>query len=144
MAVQAVMDPEPMTLLAKPAPAPSDVIWEHTYMSRTNRMIRSWTITVLIALLTVFWSLLLVPLAGLLTLENIGAVSKPLENALRSHQTVRALFQTGLPTLIFSLLSTAVPYLYYCKFSPHCCACQHANLMIRPFVAPGHALSRGC
>ena len=119
MAVQAVMDPEPLVLLAKPAPAPSDVIWQNTYLSRYNRMFRAWTITLIIAVLTIFWSLLLVPLAGILSLENIGAVSKPLEKALRSHQTTRALFQTGLPTLIFSLLGLAVPYLYYCKL-PSC------------------------
>ena len=115
MAVQAVMDPEPMILLAKPAPAPSDVVWQNTYLSRYNRMFRAWSITLVIAVLSVFWSILLVPLAGLLTLENIGAVSKPLENLLRNHQTTRALIQTGLPTLVFSLLSVAVPYLYYCK-----------------------------
>ena len=115
MAVQAVMDPEPMKLVANPAPAPSDVVWTHTYLSRSTRMFRAWTITLIIAILTVFWSLLLVPLAGLLSLENIGKVSPQLRDALNSHQISRALIQTGVPTLIFSLLSVAVPYLYYCN-----------------------------
>ena len=69
----------------------------------------------MIAVLTVFWSLILIPVAGLLTLENIGRLSPSLEDALRANQTTRALFQSTLPTLVFTLLSVAVPYLYYCK-----------------------------
>ncbi len=117
MAVQAIMDPEPMKLLANPAPAPSDVLWQNTYIPRHKRMLRSWSITFVIAILTVFWSLLLVPLATLLSVENIGKISPQLEIFLNSHQTVRALVQTGLPTLLFSLLSVAVPYLYYCRLT---------------------------
>ena len=118
MTVQALMDPEPMKLVPNLAPAPSDVIWEHTYVSRSARMFRAWSITLLIAILTVFWSLLLVPLAGLLSLDNIGKVSPQLRDVLNSHQISRALIQTGVPTLLFSLLSVAVPYLYYCTL-PH-------------------------
>ena len=79
-------------------------------------MFRAWTITTLIAVLTVFWSLILIPVAGLLTLENIGRLSPGLEEALRANQTSRALFQSTLPTLVFTLLSVAVPYLYYCEY----------------------------
>ncbi len=115
MAVQATMDPEPMKLLANPAPAPSDVVWANTYLPRSNRMLRAWSITLIIALLSVFWAALIAPLAGLLSLKNIEKVSKPLHDALSSHETVRALFQTGLPTLVISLLGVAVPYIYYCN-----------------------------
>ena len=115
MAVQATMDPEPMTLLANPAPAPSDVVWPNTYISRSGRMVRKWSITLVIAFLTIFWSALLVPLAGLLSLENIGKVWPQLHDALDRHQIARSLVQQGLPTLIISLLTVAVPYIYYCS-----------------------------
>ena len=111
------MDPEPMTLLANPAPAPSDVVWPNTYIPRSSRMLRAWSITLVIALLTIFWSLLLVPLAGLLSLENIGKVWPQLHDALDRHKVARSLVQQGLPTLIISLLTVAVPYLYYCRHS---------------------------
>ena len=77
-------------------------------------MLRAWSITMVIAVLTVFWSVLLVPLAGLLSLENIGKVWPQLADALSSHNLSRSLVQQGLPTLLISLLSVAVPYLYYC------------------------------
>lgn len=79
-------------------------------------MFRAWSITLVIGILTVFWSLLLVPLAGLLSLENIGKVWPQLHDALDRHQIARSLVTQGLPTLIISLLSVAVPYLYYCEY----------------------------
>ena len=117
MAVQATMDPEPMTLLAKPSPTPSDVIWQNTYLSRSNRMLRAWFITTVIIVLTVFWSVLLVPLAGLLSLESIRKVWPQLADVLESHEIVSSLVRTGLPTLVISLLNVAVPYLYFCKLA---------------------------
>lgn len=117
MAVQATMDPEPRKLLANVAPAPSDVVWQNTYLPRSSRMLRAWSITLVIVVLTIFWSLLLVPLAGLLSLENIGKVSPQLRDALKSHKLSRSLVQQSLPTLLISLLSVAVPYIYYCKLS---------------------------
>lgn len=130
MAVQATMDPEPMQLLAKPAPAPSDVIWQNTYLPRSSRMIRSWSITVLIIFLTVFWSVLLAPLAGLLSLSSIGKVWPQLADALKSHALSRTLVQSVLPTVIISLLNVAVPYLYWCKLSVHYQNVKRSNRMI--------------
>ena len=119
MAVQAVMDPEPMQLLAKLAPAPVDVVWKNTYLSRRNRMIRAWVVTAIIVVLTILWSVLLIPLAGLLNLETISKVWPQLGQALRSHPISKSLVSTGLPTLLISLLNVLVPYLYDCKCTSH-------------------------
>lgn len=118
MAAQAILDPAPMRLLANPAPAPSDVIWQNTYLSRYNRMIRSWSITAIIIILTIFWSLLLAPLAGLLSLTSIHKVWPQLADVLQSHPISKTLVQSLLPTLILSLLNVLVPYLYWCKVTP--------------------------
>lgn len=104
-----------MKLLANPAPAPADVVWQNTYLPRSSRMLRAWSITLVIAVLTIFWSILLVPLAGLLSLENIDKVWPQLADALSRHEISRSLIQQGLPTLLISLLGLAVPYIYYCK-----------------------------
>jgi hypothetical protein len=112
MAVQALLDPEPMQLLAKLAPAPTDVVWQNTYLPRSSRMLRSWTITIFILLLTLFWLIPVAALAGLLDVCSIRQVWKGLADVLESHPTVKALVQTGLPTLVVSLLNVAVPFLY--------------------------------
>ena len=78
-------------------------------------MARSWAITIIISILTLFWSLLLVPVAGALNLETVGKVFPNLADFLYSHKTIKTLFQIQLPTLIVSLLNAAVPYLYDCQ-----------------------------
>ncbi|TVY15078.1 Calcium permeable stress-gated cation channel 1 [Lachnellula arida] len=112
MAVQALLDPEPMQLMANLAPAPSDIVWQNTYLSRSSRMVRSWTITIFILLLTLFWLVPVAGLAGLLNICSIRQVWKGLADTLERHPILSALVKTGLPTLVVSLLNVAVPYLY--------------------------------
>ncbi|KAI1614460.1 hypothetical protein EDD36DRAFT_229493 [Exophiala viscosa] len=112
MAVQAILDPKPGQLLATIAPPPADVVWKNTYLSRNHRIIRSWGIMVFIGLLTVFWAVAVAPLAGLLSIEVIDEILPGLAAALEDHEIIRSLVQTGLPTLLFSLLALSVPYLY--------------------------------
>jgi hypothetical protein len=112
MAVQAILDPSPGRLLAKLAPAPSDIIWENTYLTRSSRMIRSWTITIFILVLTIFWLVPVAALASLVDLCSIRQVWPQLADFLGSHDILKALVQTGLPTLVVSLLNIAVPFLY--------------------------------
>ncbi|WEW61381.1 hypothetical protein PRK78_006871 [Emydomyces testavorans] len=112
MAVQAILDPSPMQFVATLAPAPADVVWEKTYLSRSKRWMRTWSVTLVIGFLTVFWSILLIPLAYLLNLETLEKVIPQLAEALARHPLIKSLVQTGLPTLILSLLTVSVPYLY--------------------------------
>lgn len=112
MAIQAILDPQPGQLIASIAPPPVDVVWENTYLSRNSRMVRSWTIMIFIGLLTIFWAVLLIPIAGLLRIEVIEKVLPGLARLLAKHKIAKSLVSTGLTTLVFSLLSVAVPYLY--------------------------------
>ncbi|KAM0165255.1 hypothetical protein ACHAQE_002418 [Botrytis cinerea] len=112
MAVQALLDPTPMQLVARPAPAPSDIVWTNTYLPRSNRMIRSWAITIFILILTIFWLIPVAALAGLVSLCSIRQVWPGLADVLESHDILKALVQTGLPTLVVSLLNLAIPFLY--------------------------------
>ncbi|CAL8579818.1 hypothetical protein XPA_005549 [Xanthoria parietina] len=113
MAVQATMDPKPMQLLANPAPAPSDVIWQNTYITRSSRITRAWSVTLIILILTVFWTALLVPIAGLVSIQSICSVWPQLAFALDSNPISQSLVATGLPTALISLLTVLVPFLYY-------------------------------
>lgn len=150
MAVQAIIDPEPMQLVANLAPAPADVVWKNTYLPRSNRMIRAWSITLLILLLTVFWSVLLLPLAALLDIETIRRVLPGFAGFLDKHITVASLVRTGLPTLLLSLLNVLVPYLYDCKSRPlshqpsHCSVRIVLTRVVRAFKSSRHDVSRRC
>lgn len=112
MAVQALIDPSPMQFLATLAPAPSDIVWSNTYRSRMRRMIRSWLITVFIVILTIIWLIPVASLAGLLNLCSIETIAPNFAALLSKNDILRALVQTGLPTLVVSLLNVAVPFVY--------------------------------
>ena len=112
MAIQAILDPEPMQLIAKPAPAPADVVWTNTYLPRQSRMFRSWLITAVVLLLSVVWLSILFPFAVLLNLKTIEKFSPQLAHFLEQHQVVQSLVRTSLPTIGMSALNALVPFLY--------------------------------
>ncbi|RMD44347.1 hypothetical protein DV735_g814, partial [Chaetothyriales sp. CBS 134920] len=112
MAVQAILDPNPGTFIASLAPSPAHVVWKNTYLSRKSRLIRSWSVTIFIGFLTIFWAVLLVPLALLLRIETLDEIFPGFSDSLDQHGIGKSLISSGLPTLIFSLLSVLVPFLY--------------------------------
>ncbi|KAI9772315.1 MAG: hypothetical protein M1840_001064 [Geoglossum simile] len=112
MAVQAILDPSPMRLMAHLAPAPSDVVWPNTYLPRSTRMLMSWIVTLFIVILTVFWVVPVGALAPLLNLKSIKKIWPQLAESLSKNELSRSLVNTVLPTAILSLLNASVPYLY--------------------------------
>ncbi len=112
MAIQALIDPHPGRLLTKPAPAPSDVVWKNTYAPRLARRIRSWTVTIFVTTLSIVWVVPVAFLASVLSICTINQYLPAFGDWLKEHEIARALIQTGLPTLIVSLLNIAAPYVY--------------------------------
>lgn len=112
MAIQAVLDPSPLQLLAKNSPAPSDVVWSNTYLTRGQRVFRAWSITVAIGVLSIFWTALFVPIAGALNTCSIDGVFPGLAELLSRHDTLESIVNTQLPTLALTLINVAAPFLY--------------------------------
>ncbi|GKT40593.1 calcium permeable stress-gated cation channel 1 [Colletotrichum spaethianum] len=112
MAIQARIDPRPGQLLTKPAPSPSDVMWANTYAPRGVRRLRSWSVTIFVAVLTIVWLAVVASIATLLSICNFRTWFPSVVAFLDEWPTLRALIETGLPTLLVSLLNVAVPYLY--------------------------------
>ncbi|KAI0486466.1 DUF221-domain-containing protein [Xylaria cf. heliscus] len=112
MAIQATVDPRPGQLLIKPAPSPYDVIWRNTYAPRYRRRLRSAVVTIFITSLTILWFFPVAFLAQLLSICTIRRIAPSLAKSLDEHEITKALVQTGLPTLVVSLLNVLVPYLY--------------------------------
>lgn len=79
-------------------------------------MTRAWSIFVLITFLTVFWTVIYIPIAAALKLGTIEKVWPQLADLLKSHEIVKSLVSTQLPTFAVSLLNVLVPYLYDCKW----------------------------
>jgi hypothetical protein len=112
MAIQAVLDPSPLQLLANISPAPADVVWSNTYLSRNQRILRAWTITVAIGILSIFWTTLFVPIAGALNTCSIQEVFPGLADIVHAHPVLESLVNTQLPTFALTLITVVVPFLY--------------------------------
>ncbi|KAF2749818.1 DUF221-domain-containing protein [Sporormia fimetaria CBS 119925] len=112
MAIQAVLDPSPLQLLANSSPAPPDVVWTNTYLPRSKRMIRAWSITAFIGILSILWTVLLFPIAAALNTCSVHYYFPGLAYFLDEHENIESLVNTQLPTLALTLLNVAVPYLY--------------------------------
>lgn len=113
MAAQAVLDPRPNRLLARPAPAPHDIIWRNLYMPRRERFLRTYSITIVIAILTVALIFPVSYLATFLELKTIKRLQPALGKIIERSGWLTT-FVTGiLPPLIFTLLNFGVPYLYW-------------------------------
>lgn len=84
-------------------------------------MIQSWSITAIIGFLTIFWSVLLIPLAYLLQPETLRKAVPGLADTLSRHPLFQTLVQSVLPTVTLSLMTVSVPYLYNCTFVPATC-----------------------
>ncbi|KAF2015872.1 DUF221-domain-containing protein [Aaosphaeria arxii CBS 175.79] len=112
MAIQAVLDPSPLQLLASTSPSPLDVVWPNTYLPRSKRMLRAWSITVFIGILSIFWTVLLVPIAGALNVCLILEVFPRLGQILLDHPVLKTLVNAQVPTLAVTLLNVLVPFLY--------------------------------
>ncbi|WYZ42392.1 hypothetical protein EsH8_VI_000091 [Colletotrichum jinshuiense] len=112
MAIQARIDPRPGQLLTTPAPSPSDVVWTNTYTPRGVRRLRSWMVTIFVAILSVVWLALVAFIASLLSICNFRVWFPSAVDFLKQWPTLTALVETGLPTLLVSLLNAIVPYLY--------------------------------
>ncbi|TGZ85553.1 DUF221-domain-containing protein [Ascodesmis nigricans] len=112
VAIQALLDPTPGVMIARQAPAPTDIVWENTYLSRRARSIRHWIIRTSVTLLSVFW---LIPVAALAVLWNMTEIRRTipsLADFLEENPMLMSLVQNFLPTLVLTLLNVAIPYLY--------------------------------
>jgi len=113
--IQAVLDPRANQMTATQAPAPSDIVWENTYKSRSTRLIYSWGISILVTLLSIVWLIPVTGLAGLLNLADIRRVSPGFADLLEGSPIISSLIQNTLPTAVLTLLNILVPYFYDCK-----------------------------
>lgn len=113
MAAQAVLDPRPRRFLASLAPAPHDVVWSNLYLSFKEQFFRTYSITLLIAILTVVF---VFPVSYLASFLNPKTIQKlwPSLYQLIDWDGWTGTFITGiLPPLIFTLLNFLFPYLYW-------------------------------
>lgn len=112
MVAQAVLDPKINHLITNLAPAPHDIIWDHLCLTRRERNLRIFFVTLFIG---IFSLILVIPvryLAQFLSLKSISKVWPSLGKFLESNRLAATLVTTLLPTYLFTILNIIMPYFY--------------------------------
>ena len=112
MVAQAVLDPKIDHLISNIAPAPHDVIWKNLYLSRKERKIRIYFVTLFIGLLSVLMVVPVTYLAQFLNISSISHLWPSLGKFLESNKLAAKIVTTLLPTYIFTLFNVVMPLVY--------------------------------
>lgn len=113
MAAQALFSPNPLQLETCLAPAPFDVLWNNLLLDGKTVFIRKNLIELLCIALSV---LLIIPIRYITSLLNVESIKKmwPRFGAyLLNHDNLRVLVTGVLPTYLFTIINTALPYCIY-------------------------------
>lgn len=111
MASQTVLDPHVHRLIARLAPAPHDVNWDHLSTSKINRFVRANLITIVIGISTVT---LIFPVIYLSTFINLKTIQKfwPALGDWIGQSDTATLLIGLVPPYLYTLLNVSVPYFY--------------------------------
>lgn len=112
MIAQAVLDPKINHLITTLAPAPHDIIWDHLCLTRKERNVRIFFVTLFIGILSVILVYPVKYLAQFLRIKSISKVWPSLGKFLENNKVAEALVTTLLPTYIFTIFNIAMPYFY--------------------------------
>lgn len=109
---QAVLDPRIGYLIASPAPAPADIMWENATLPSHSRKLKIYYITIITGILGVAF---IFPVGYLATLLNYKSIKKfwpTLANFLLHHEWALKFVTELLPVYLYTLLNAIIPFLY--------------------------------
>ncbi|OLL23725.1 Calcium permeable stress-gated cation channel 1 [Neolecta irregularis DAH-3] len=112
LAAQAVLDSDPLSVIAKPACAPQDVVWHNAHLSRRKRALRSSIAFILSAAIIVLWFFPVGAIAAILNIDTLRKFLPGIAGLLEKTTLGTMLVQGFLPTLAFVLFNALVPYLF--------------------------------
>jgi len=107
-----VLDPTPLRLVAHLAPAPNDIVWQNTYTTRRQRIIRGWSITVLSGIVSLLWAVPIAALSSFLDPDYLAKVLPSVAKFFNSKSLVAAFVQGFLPTLLYTIFNGLAPFIF--------------------------------
>lgn len=113
MAAQALFSPNPSQLETCLAPAPFDIAWDNLLLSAKQVFMRKNLIELLCVALS---ALLIIPIRYITSLLNVQYIKKlwpKFGKYLLDHDTLRTLVTGVLPTYLFTIINTVLPYCIY-------------------------------
>lgn len=110
MAAQAVFSPKVFELITELAPAPLDIDWNNLLLDNKALFLRKNVIEFIIIMFSI---LLIIPIRYITSLLNVNAIRrmwKEFGDYLIKHEKVRTVVTGLLPTYLFSIINTILPY----------------------------------
>ena len=107
-----MLDPTPLRLVAHLAPAPNDIVWQNTYTTKRQRMIRGWAITVTSGVVSLLWAVPIGALSGFLDPDYLARVLPGVARFFASKSYVAVVVQGFLPTLLYTLFNGLAPFIF--------------------------------
>ena len=107
-----MLDPTPLRLVAHLAPAPNDIVWQNTYTTRRQRIIRGWSITVLSGIVSLLWAVPIAALSSFLDPDYLAKVLPSVAKFFNSKSLVAAFVQGFLPTLLYTIFNGLAPFIF--------------------------------
>lgn len=107
-----MLDPTPLRLVAHLAPAPNDIVWQNTYATKRQRMIRGWAITVASGVVSLLWAIPIGTLSGFLDPDYLTRVLPGVARFFASKSYIAVFVQGFLPTLLYTLFNGLAPFIF--------------------------------
>ncbi|KAG2735807.1 hypothetical protein G9P44_002021 [Scheffersomyces stipitis] len=112
MLAQAVLDPKINHLITTLAPAPHDIIWNNLCLTRRERNMRIFMVTLFIGLVSVLMVYPVRYLANFLNINTISRVLPRLGEFLKANRWAETLVTGILPPYIFTIMNVIIPFFY--------------------------------
>jgi calcium permeable stress-gated cation channel len=94
------------------APAPDDIVWENTYTTRRQRLIRGWTVTIISGLVSLLWAAPIGTLSGFLDPDYLAKVLPAVADFFNSKSILAVLVQGFLPTFLYTIFNGLAPFIF--------------------------------
>jgi hypothetical protein len=112
MLAQAVLDPKINHLITSLAPAPHDIRWDNLCLTRKQRNTRIFMVTLVIGILSIILVYPVIYIANFLNIKTISKIMPQLGELLKEHKWMATVVTGLLPTYLFTILNTVMPYIY--------------------------------
>jgi calcium permeable stress-gated cation channel len=94
------------------APAPNDIVWQNTYTTHRQRLVRGWSVTLISGLVSLLWATPIGALSGFLDPAYLAKVLPAVADFFNSKSIVAVFVQGFLPTFLYTLFNGLAPFIF--------------------------------
>ena len=98
--------------MAHLAPAPNDIVWQNTYTTHRQRLVRGWSVTLISGLVSLLWATPIGALSGFLDPDYLARVLPAVADFFGSQSIIAVFVQGFLPTFLYTLFNGLAPFIF--------------------------------